>query len=349
MNRWIAVCVLVAACAFGARADDQGAWLAGRRSEFATWQKAHPGVDAQIAALKAETAALVARYRAKHASIERPVVHRVKGAPKEIWDAPEAPRMTIIPAGEFLMGSAVGEPDRLKEEGPQHGVKIDYPLAVSTYQVTADEYAAFVADTGRPDPESCYARDASGKAGELKGFNWHNPGFAQSSRDPVVCTSWEDDRDYVVWLSKKTGRKYRLLSEAEFEYAARAGTQTVRYWGDGISHDNANYGADDVDQPLVQGRDRWEFTSPGGSFPPNAFGLYDMQGNAWQRMDDCWNPSFDGPPADGSSWQSGDCTRRVGHGGGFDTHPAHVRSAFRGSVPGNSRHADGGFRVAREM
>jgi formylglycine-generating enzyme required for sulfatase activity len=297
-----------------ALADGQDTWLASRQSEFKVWQAAHPG---GVAA-------------------------------KRLWDAPEAPRMTIVPAGEFIMGSAEGEPDRRQEEGPQHRVRIAHPFAVGTYQVTRDEYAAFVADTNHPDPESCYARDASGNAGELKGANWHNPGFAQSERDPAVCVSWEDARDYVTWLSQKTGKTYRLLSEAEFEYAARAGTQTVRYWGNGIGRGNANYG-DDSDKPFAQGLDRWEYTSPGGSFPPNAFGLYDMQGNAWQRLDDCWNPTFDGAPADGSSWQTGDCTRRTGHGGGFDSQPSYLRSAFRGSVPGNSHHADGGFRVARDL
>ena len=155
-----------------ALADGQDVWLASRQAEFKVWQAAHPG---RIAA-------------------------------RRLWDAPEAPRMTSVPAGEFLMGSPEGEPDRQAQEGPQHRVVIAHPFAVSTYQVTRGEYAAFVAATKRGDPESCRVTSGAAQTGETKGINWHNPGFAQTERDPVVCVSWEDGRAYAAWLSQRTGK-----------------------------------------------------------------------------------------------------------------------------------------------
>lgn len=322
-----------------AQADD--VWLKDRGVEYARWQKTNPNTQDRIKRLKAKTATQL-KNQVPGTVGDPPRVYRVIGAITHIWDIPVAPRLTVIPAGEFTMGSADSEPDRQKVEGPQHRVTISYPLAIGTFMVTRDEYAAFVADTNRPDPDGCFLTFRAGETGEAKGYNWHNPGFEQSGSDPVVCVSWQDARDYADWLTKKTGARYRLLSEAEWEFASRAGTATIRPWGDGISANDAKYNA---------GPDayRWKHTAPSGSFAPNAFGLYDALGNAWQRLDDCWSPTFDGAPTDGSVWRSGDCSLRTGHGGAFDAPPIYVRSAFRGKVPLNMHYADGGFRIAREL
>ncbi|MGA7674674.1 MAG: formylglycine-generating enzyme family protein [Rhizomicrobium sp.] len=327
-----------------ARAD----WLSVRQDEFAAWQKAHPNVDAEIAALKVKSERLVARHPMKNAE-SPPVIFRVRGAITELWDAPEAPRMIVIPAGEYTMGSPGTEPGRNANEGPQHRVRITYPLAVSTFIITRDEFAAFAVDTKRPDPETGKVLDPTGKWNDVKGASWHNPGFPQTGTDPASYLGWQDAQDYVVWLSRKTGKTYRLLSEAEWEYAARAGTTTARYWGDDISRDNANYGADHTYLPFAQGRDRWLYTSPAGSFPPNAFGLYDMLGNGWERLEDCWNPDYIGAPTDGSPRLTGDCDLRAGRGGSWATPPSDVRVAFRGRDGKSNHYANGVFRVARQL
>jgi formylglycine-generating enzyme len=347
MGKRIAAVVFSAAIFF-VPACAGGDWISARQVEFAAWQSHHRDLESRIATLKSDTAKLLAHTGLGPVTAP-PVVFRVKPAPAALWDWPQAPRMTIVPAGEFSMGSPDTEFGRQPQEGPQHRVRIAYAFAVGTYQVTRDEYAAFVADTKRPDPEGCFLTYRAHQTAETKGFNWHDPGFAQTGRDPVVCVSWEDAQAYAAWLSAGTGRTYRLLSEAEFEYAARAGTIAARYWGNAIGRADANYGSDACCAPYAEDRDRWLYTSPGGSFPPNAFGLYDMLGNTWQRLDDCWRADFEGAPADGSVWTAGDCTRRTGHGGAFDSEPSFVRAAFRGSVPQAARYADGGFRVARGL
>jgi formylglycine-generating enzyme required for sulfatase activity len=348
VRTFAALALVLAMTCCAAQAADDGNWLKARRSEFASWQKTNPDAELRVEKLKLRTASRIAGRVLGQISAP-PMVHRFIGSLAELWDAPVAPRLTIIPAGEFTMGSPAREPDRSTQEGPQHRVMIDHAFAVGTYLVTRDEYAAFVAETKRPDPDGCFLTYLPGQKGETKGYNWRNPGFAQAGNEPVVCVSWEDARDYAAWLTGKTDQSYRLLSEAEWEYASRAASTTARPWGDAIGRDNTNYGADTCCSPFAAGADRWEYTSPVGSFAPNAFGLYDTLGNVWQRLDDCWNPTFDGAPADGSVWKAGDCSKRTGHGGAFDAAPAMLRSSFRGSVPDNMHYADGGFRVARDL
>ncbi len=345
----VAAAFVAVICVAGAKADD-ASWLADRQSAFAKWRATHANADERIARLKRETAELVAHRRLVSAKTDKTVIHRVKGAVTTIWDAPEAPRMAVIPAGSFLMGSPSTEPNRQDREGPRHRVTINYAFSLGINDVPRDEFAAFVADTNRPDPENCHVWDEStGQFVAAKGASWRNPGFAQTGSDPAVCVGWSEGRDYAAWLSRKTGKHYRLPSEAEWEYAARAGTTTVRYWGDGISRDDANYGADEGYRPWAEGRDRWLFTSPSGSFPPNAFGLYDMFGNGWQRVDDCVNPSYIGAPTDGSAWLVGDCAVRVGKGGSFASPPGDLRAAFRGRDGMTDHWSNGVFRVARDL
>ena len=223
--------------------------------------------------------------------------------------------------------------------------------------MTRDEYAQFVAETNRPYPDSCDTLNASGTFVATNG-NWHSPGFPQTGRDPVVCVSWDDAQAYVAWLSAKTGHVYRLPTEAEWEYAARAGTTTARYFSDNPAELCRYTNVGDLDyseqHPGDSGvnracRDGYAFTSPVGSFPPNQFGLYDMLGNVNDWTEDCWNANYSGAPTDGTAWQSGDCGRRVVRGGSWDMDLSGVRSANRRSPPTSRRNTTLGFRVARTL
>jgi formylglycine-generating enzyme required for sulfatase activity len=150
-------------------------------------------------------------------------------------DCPDCPEMVVVPAGKFLMGSPSTETGRDIDgtEDPHHEVTIARPFAVAKYETTRDEYARFVKETALADPPGCNVHQVSPPHWPtIEGLNWHNTGFTQTGRDPVVCMSWNEAVAYVAWLSKKTGKSYRLLSEAEWEYAARAGTTTPDYWGD---------------------------------------------------------------------------------------------------------------------
>src|SRR5262245_47542811 len=222
------------------------------------------------------------------------------------------------------MGAPAGEEARenLPEERrgrsvPQHLVTIRYKLAIAKFDLTRDEYALFAAETNRPDPDSCVTLSASGTFIDTKG-NWRSPGFSQTGRDPVVCVSWDDAQAYVGWLSAKTGHVYRLPTEAEWEYAARAGTTTARYGSDDPREVCRYTNVGDLDyfkqHPDDSGvnracRDGYAFTSPVGSFSPNRFGLYDMLGNVMNWNEDCANANYSGAPTDGTAWQSGDCSR----------------------------------------
>ena len=242
-------------------------------------------------------------------------------------DCPQCPEMVRIPSGSFLMGSPPGETDRDSDEGPQHQVTIGYAFSLGKYEVTRGEFGAFVQATGHR---------AEG--------DWRNPGFDQTERDPVVNVSWNDAKAYVAWLSRTTGKTYRLPSEAEWEYAARAGTTTARYWGE--HHQDACRYAN-VDDAEHGCRDGYAKTAPVGKFQPNRFGLYDMLGNVWEWTEDCSNGSYAGAPVDGSSWQRGDCSRRVLRGGSLYGSPGLVRAANRIRGATGSHNSVGGFRVAR--
>jgi formylglycine-generating enzyme required for sulfatase activity len=281
---------------------------------------------------------------------EPPAIFRVPGAPAELWDAPFAPRMVIIPGGEFTMGSPVTEHNHQNSE-TQHRVQIGYPLAVGKYDITRGEFAAFVAATGydAKGKEGCYI---GGEFGRDPNADWRSPGFAQSDNDPVVCINYYDAVAYAAWLSKATGQTYRLPSEAEWEYALRAGSTSEYYWGDEVGLGHAN--CDGCTAGPRAGK-----PTPGGTFPPNGFGLYDMSGNVWKWLADCWNDTYVGAPADGSSWEAGTCVLRGRRGGswfnlaapkaGDVRAPFRLRSAARfGSLP-DIRFSSFGFRVVRSL
>jgi formylglycine-generating enzyme required for sulfatase activity len=275
---------------------------------------------------------------------------------RECQDCPE---MVVVPPGRFMMGSPPTEYGRYDSEGPQHSVTIGYAFAVGAYPVTRAQYRRFVTATGRKAKGGCDYATAEGDWAHEDYYSWRSVGFPQSEQDPVLCISWDDAKAFIAWLNDKVRTQtndspkgpYRLLSEAEYEYAARAGSTTPYYWGETASHDRANYGLDLCGPcgPAVAGRDRWLFTSPVGSFPPNRFGLYDMSGDAWSFTEDCWNNTEAGAPTDGSAWLAGDCTQRMVKGGGWEDNPHYLRTAERWGSPVDKPSPQVTFRVARTL
>jgi formylglycine-generating enzyme required for sulfatase activity len=287
---------------------------------------------------------------------------------KSFRDCPYCPEMVTLPSATFLMGAGVSDPKGFISEHPQRQVSVR-KLSVARFDVTRGEWKAFVqATAGRTEVGCAY----SGLPKEEKAkASWEYLGFPQDDRHPVVCVSFKDALDYTSWLSKKTGRTYRLLTEAEWEYAARAGTTTPYPWGETASHEFANYGGEDHPGPgVAQGRDQWVSTSPVGSFAPNAFGLYDMNGNVMQWVQDCFSNSYANLPRDGSAFKTdspvsgmtedfaamngtGACSYRMLRGGDWGDPPSMIRSAFRNFAPSPGqtlatyRSAGLGIRVAR--
>ena len=255
----------------------------------------------------------------------------------EFKDCAACPPMIVVPAGRFVMGSPANETSRVDTEGPQHMVTIDRAFAVGKYEITFDEWEACVAD------RRCARLDDSG--------------FGRGRR-PLINVSYEETVPYVAWLSEKTNKKYRLLTEAEWEYAARAGSDKSRFWGN--SPDQACQFANvfnaktkakykDSDRDAFHCDDGYVETAPVGSFKPNAFGLHDMLGNVWEWVDGCWNASYVGAPGDGSAWNTGECSKRVVRGGGWYYGPRNVRAARRLPNVATKRSNDLGFRVARSL
>ncbi|MDP6591226.1 MAG: formylglycine-generating enzyme family protein [Alphaproteobacteria bacterium] len=282
------------------------------------------------------------------------------GVGETFRDCPECPEMVVVPAGEFMMGSPEGEGHWYGDEGPAHGVSVQQPFAIGKYEVTRAQYAAFVKAIGLRSKE-CYVASAEGW--KLDGSNdWRSPGFPQTDTDPVVCVRYKDTKAFAEWLSRETGHAYRLPSEAEWEYAARAGTTTEHYWG--ASADEACRYANVLDESaqekypddwdIHECRDGHVHTSPVGSFSPNAFGLYDMLGNVSEWVEDCWYKNYWSAPKDASVWTVGDCSVRVIRGGNWrdgnwDGDSSNVRSAKRGYHMLETRASFLGFRVTRTL
>ncbi|HKY94149.1 MAG TPA: SUMF1/EgtB/PvdO family nonheme iron enzyme, partial [Kiloniellales bacterium] len=236
-------------------------------------------------------------------------------------DCDDCPEMVVLPQGSFTMGSPEDEAGRLWDESPQHEVTIGYSLAVGRYEITRSEFEAFLTDSGRDAPTGCFGWNGEKWVHNAQ-HGWQDPGFAQTATDPSLCLSWKDVQAYVQWLSEKTGKSYRLLSEAEWEYAARAGTTTARYWEGkddeacGFANVSDLQTAEELGLEKKKGSvfdctDGYAYTAPAGSFPPNAFGLHDMLGNVWEWVEDCYHEDYTGAPTDGSAWASADCRERV--------------------------------------
>jgi formylglycine-generating enzyme required for sulfatase activity len=236
--------------------------------------------------------------------------------------AADCPEMIVIPAGSFVMGSPTTEPGRQSTEAPQHHVTIAKPFAVSKFTVTFAQWDACVAHG------DC--------ATQVSDHGWGR------DRQPAINVTWADAQRYVAWLSKISGKTYRLPTEAEYEYAARAGTQTAYPWGDDVGNNNAN---------CAGCGSRWDATKPApvGSFAPNQFGLYDMVGNVWAWVEDCLHEDYSHAPTDGSAWMTGDCGSHRLRGGSWASVADELRSANRGRSATDDRLSIVGFRVGRTL
>jgi len=272
-------------------------------------------------------------------------------------DCPFCPEMVALPAGSFYMGSPTSEAGRQDDEGPVHMVSLNRPFAIGRYEVTMGEFSAFVNQTGYSPDGPCYSWDGTeGTWVTDANTTWRTPGYPLGGTQPAVCVSWNDAQAYVQWLSAQTGKPYRLPSEAEWEYAARAGTSTMRFWGDdvdvGCSYANmSDLTAKDVHTSwtTAECRDGYVNTAPVGSYRPNSFGLYDMMGNVFEWTEDCKHQTYDGAPSDGSAWTvGGDCNARVLRGGSWYVTPPTTRSANRVTYSKKHRY-DVGFRVALDL
>ncbi|WP_207457460.1 formylglycine-generating enzyme family protein [Azospirillum sp. SYSU D00513] len=273
-----------------------------------------------------------------------------------VWDQPETPPMAVIPPGEFTLGSPSDEAGRFDDEGPRLQVSIGYGFAVSQYPVTRGEYAFFVQDAGYASTTECHGYDGETELRKKPRFTWRSPGFPQSLDDPVVCIAWNDAKAYVDWLSRRTGRTYRLLSEAEWEYSARAGDSGPWRPEERAGETCGGNGADltaktrFTDWEVANCRDGAIFTSPVGRYEANAFGLSDMLGNVWEWVEDCRNERYDAAgPRDGRALLTGDCGRRMMRGGSWHSHPRHLRPAARRADGAGIGYAAYGIRVARVL
>lgn len=247
-------------------------------------------------------------------------------APGEAFrDCPACPEMVVIPPGRFVMGGTPEEqrtyvvpPHFVRMETPRHEVAIPAAFAFGRYSVTFAEWDACVADGG------------------CNGYRPSDEGWGRGRR-PVVNVSFDDAQRYVAWIRRRTGQPYRLLSEAEWEYAARAGTTTTFIHGDTLDPSQANYGG-------TLGR-----TAEVGSYPPNRFGLHDMAGNSAQWVQDCHHDSYEGAPTDGSAWLTGDCSMRNVRGAAWTLGPRSLRAAQRIGHETGTGNSHLGFRVARDL
>lgn len=346
------------------RADKEEAQ---RKAQWAAWQKQMKAAYDKVAQLSSEATRLkgwerfIATYEGQHnpySDEDEVLVAKAKQALGELQqarqqapqqtlarqqttsgpkagssfrDCTDCPEMVWLPKGRFTMGSPNSESGHSVNEGPQHEVNINYDLAVGKYAVTFDEWAACVNGGG------CASKPNPGDSGWGRG------------RRPVIDVSWNDAKEYVAWLSRKTGKSYRLLSEAEWEYAARGGTTTPFYTGECINTSQANHdGRDDYNRCGAKTGTYLAKTQAVGSYAPNAWGMYDMAGNVWQWVEDVYHNNYSGAPSDGSAWVSGgDQLRRVLRGGSWNYDPANLRSANRFRNNAAVSYVSFGFRLAR--
>lgn len=287
--------------------------------------------------------------------------------PPAAADCPACPELALVPPGRFLMGSAPDavEVDAATGETPAAGVSFTRPFHVSKREITVAEFRRYVEATGADPAPGCrvwlggqwvFERDRS----------WRDPGFALPPQDaePVVCVNWEDARGYADWLSKESGKRYRLPSEAEWEYVARGGTSFARFWGEHDSHEGAVlslacdfanvYDSSAVDAfhfpwPNARCSDRVVALAPVGHYKPNAFGVFDIIGNVREWVMDCYTASYAGRPDDGRAWTwQGGCEQKGVRGGSWASRPRDARAPARGAEMTTLRQSDLGFRVARD-
>ena len=287
----------------------------------------------------------------------------------QLKDKSDAPDLVVLSSGSFMMGASDSEANREPDEGPQREVQIA-AFAMGSSEITVAQFRQFVESSGYlTDAESnsnvstmagpeagCFTFQSGAAFGWTAGSSWQKPGFAPGDSHPAVCISWNDAQAYADWLSSQTGNSYRLPSEAEHEYALRAGGNSRYAWGNDA--DAACTYANVLDQsamqtfpgaPTVSCNDAYIYTSPVRTFKANAFGLYDMAGNAWEWTADCSKPNYQGAPTDARAWTGGDCGNRVLRGAGWNGKPLNLRAANRLRDSRALRAADTGFRVARDL
>lgn len=280
---------------------------------------------------------------------------------------PFCPEMLVIPARSFTMGPTAeerkwavdqgGQEDLYKYERPARSVRIAADFALGRMEVTRGQFARFVDATKRDMSGGCRTWTSSKRKLDAA-TGWWSPGFDQDDTHPVVCVSWEDATAYVAWLKQQTGEDYRLPSEAEWEYAARAGSATARFWGDDFSNSTICTYANVADQafkkkldlePFSSCDDQFAFTSPVGTLKPNRFKLFDLQGNVWEWNQDCYRGNYDDVPRFKDPSTSGDCSERVLRGGSWAVGPWFLRPTNRTWDAPVVRDDDTGFRVARTL
>jgi formylglycine-generating enzyme required for sulfatase activity len=287
-----------------------------------------------------------------HRSPPQPAAPGVAAAPTAgtvIRDCPTCPEMTVLPAGRFKQGSALGS----AFEQPLHWVVIGRSVAMSTSPVTLQDFGQFVAATGR-DMQGCDTYDGEWK--HQPADSWEHTGFAQTAAHPVTCVSWSDAEAYANWLSTKTGYRYRLPSASEWEYAARAGAEMSPVWGpdgqDACADANvadASAGRRYPGWAVFPCDDGYAYTSPVGTFKANAFGLTDMLGNVLQWTEDCWHENYVGAPVDGSAWLDGDCAAHELRGASWFSSPSYARADYRDRFPADYRTSSVGIRLVRDI
>lgn len=286
------------------------------------------------------------------------------GAPKAaaagsvFRDCPDCPQMVVIPAGRFMMGTAQNDPIGDRDERPQHEVTFARAFAVGKFEVTRGEFRQFIKETGYAPQRNCTVFTGT-KTERVADKGWDDTNFPQTDAHPVSCISWHDAKAYIAWLAARTSKPYRLLSEAEFEYVARAGAKTRYSFGDDPNEGCAYGNVADATAKEAGGLATWACvtcrdgygitTAPAGAFKPNAFGLYDTYGSHWEWLEDCRNDSYEGAPADGSARVTGDCTLRVDRGGAFYSNQRTNRPAERAYFPIALNSVNVGFRVARAL
>jgi formylglycine-generating enzyme required for sulfatase activity len=307
------------------------------------WLKEGAAGSDDVSNLQAQLSELRAKVAALSSPPAKPPVENQAKPAVGIWPEPAAPtvgetiqdcadcpEMVVVPAGRFMMGSPADEPERESNEDPQRRVTIAKPFAVGKYAVTFAEWDACVANGG------------------CGGYRPADEGWGRGDH-PVINVNWDDAKAYVTWLSRKTGKSYRLPSEVEWEYVARAGTTTPFWWGRSITPAQANY--DGGVKPYKGGGKRGGYrrkTVPVKSFTPNPWGLYQVHGNVYEWTEDCWDASYDLAPTNDSA-NTGNCKTRVVRGGSWYNSPRYLRAAFRNGLTTTDRVNLSGFRVVRTL
>jgi len=243
--------------------------------------------------------------------------------------SPASRNMAVIPPGSFMMGSPDDEVRRDNNEGPRHKVEIDYTFEIGKYEITFNDWRKCVAGGG------------------CRGYRPKDGGWGRGNR-PAIFISWNDAQSYIKWLNRTTGYRYRLPTEAEWEYVARGQTKQPFSTGTSISAAQANFNGEHPYGDAPKGQYRRK-TLPVGSFAANKFGVYDIHGNVYEWVQDCWNPSHVGAPVNGSARTDGDCKFRIMRGGSWVTHGYQMRASKRLRYTTDYRYDDYGFRLARTI